>query len=137
MSPPTSEYDVLPVNNKCSSVINHTAVVAPPNATSAKTSGSIDTLDNQNKESGRFDNVNDVKVTPLSGGNNKKFKKYLIVFSGKKYDINALNEIESIKLFLNNRIFKKDYLIEVFDNMKKKSVYIVRGFYKNKFIKIH
>jgi hypothetical protein len=138
MSAPTSEsYDVIPVNNKCSSIINQPSVVAPPNSTSAKTSGSIDTLDNQNKESGRFDNVDDMKVTPLSGGNNKKLKQYLIVFSGKKYTSSGLNEIESIKLFLNNRIFKKDYLIEVFDNMKKKSVYIVRGFYKNKFIKIH
>jgi hypothetical protein len=138
MSTPTSEsYDIVPVNHKCSSVINHPSVVAPPNAVSAKTSGSINTLDNQHKESGRFDNVDDMKVTPLSGGNNKKLKKYFIIFSGKKYISSGLNETDSIKIFLNNRIFKKDYLLEIFENNSKKSRYIVRGFNKNKFIKIY
>jgi hypothetical protein len=137
-NPPSQEsYDIVPVNNKCSGIINHQAIVESPGAASAKTSSSIDTLDSQNKESTRFDNIDDMKVAPLSGGNNKKIKKYLIVFCNKKYDIYALNEIESIKIFLNNRIFKKDYLIEVIDNIKTRSVYIIRGFHKNKFIKIH
>ena len=39
-------YDIIPVNNKCSQVINHSAIVEPPNTISAKTSGSINSLDN-------------------------------------------------------------------------------------------
>ena len=136
-NPPSKEsYDIVPVNNKCSGIINHQAIVESPGASSAKTSGSIDTLDNQSKESTRFDNIDDMKVTPLSGGE-KNIKKFFILFSSKKYISYGLNEVDSIKVFINNRIFKKDYLLEIFEKSNKKSVYIIRGFYKNKFIKIH
>jgi hypothetical protein len=136
-NPPSQEsYEIVPANNKCSGIINNQAIVESPGASSAKTSSSINTLDNQSKESTRFDNVDDMKVTPLSGGK-KNLKKFFILFSSKKYISYGLNEIDSIKVFINNRIFKKDYLLEIFEKSNKKSVYIIRGFYKNKFIKIH
>lgn len=136
-NPPSQEsYEIVPANNKCSGIINNQAIVESPDASSAKTSNSINTLDNQSKESTRFDNVDDMKVTPLSGGK-KNLKKFFILFSNKKYISYGLNEIDSIKVFINNRIFKKDYLLEIFEKSNKKSVYIIRGFYKNKFIKIH
>ena len=128
-------YDIVPVNNKCSQVINHSVIVESPNTTSAKTSGTIDSLENQQKESTRFDTIDGVNVSPLSGGK-KKLKKFLILFSNKKYINYGLNENESIKLFINNRIFKKDNLLEIIYN-NKSSLYIIKGFNKNKFIKIY
>ena len=128
-------YDIIPVNNKGSQVINHSAIVESPNTISAKTSGSINSLDNQQKESSRFDTIDSVNVSALSGGK-KILKKFLILFSNKKYINYGLNENESIKLFINNRIFKKDNLLEIIYN-NKSSLYIIKGFIKNKFIKIY
>ena len=66
-------------------------------------------------------------------GGNIKFK---ILFQNNISFIDSINEINAMKKILNGKIYKKNYLIEVYNN-NKKSVYVLRANKKNKFKKLY
>lgn len=123
-------FDVVPANNSCSNVVNKPVIVA--NASSGNQAAS-DMLAQQAADS---KGDADLTVRPIpytqKGGNNKK---YTVYFMDKKYNLSGLNnEEECIKKIVNNRIFKRDRLIEIRNN-NKISNYIIRGHKKNVFKK--
>ena len=130
--------NVVPINQTCSKVINTEVIVPSPGSVTATTTQNADNISNQQKANAQFDNVDDLVVKPMYGGIQKKF---IINFRNKIMAINTDNEINAIKKILNNKIYKKDYLLEISEeiskNKKNKSMYIIRGRYKNKFKKIY
>ena len=79
-----------------------------------------------------------------------KYKEYYeILFKNKSYTIYSHSEKDAIHIFLKNKIYKRDYILQIkkiesMRNTKKNiivknknySLYIVRGFKKNVFDKI-
>lgn len=126
-----NNYDVKPVNHACGT--NNNVIKPVPNSSSASASNNIQSVDNQSKVDSQYDNTNEIEVKPMYGGTYKKFK---IEFKNETFYIKEHDEFNAIKKILKDRIFKKDYLLEIFEN-KKKSMYIINANYKNKFKKIH
>jgi hypothetical protein len=126
----TLNFDVLPANNSCSNIVNKPVVVA---SASSGNQAASDMLAQQAADSkGDADLI--VRPIPYNqkGGENKK---YLVYFMREKYNLSCINEEECIKKVVNNRIFKRDRLIEIRNNNKISS-YIIRGHKKNVFKKI-
>jgi len=81
---------------------------------------------------------------------NYKYKEYYeILFKNNTYTIYSHSEKDAIHIFLKNKIYKRDYILQIkkIESMrdvkkniivkdKKYSLYIVRGFKKNVFDKI-
>jgi hypothetical protein len=83
------------------------------------------------------------------GGNNSYKQYYEIIFINKSYIIHSHHETDAIHIFLKNKIYKRDHIlqikkVETMKNSKKNiilkdknySLYIVRGFKENVFEKI-
>jgi len=128
-----NNFKVTPGNSHC---VNSQQVTTLSSSTSSigKASQGITTMSNQSDSY----SINDTTATnstisSLAGGGNTIYK---IIFRNKTFSSNGKNELDSIKKILNNKIYKKDYLIEIFNN-NKKSIYILRANYKNKFKKIY
>lgn len=114
-----SNYDVKPINHHCST--NKNITQASPNGSTAATSNNIQHVSNQHKVDSQYDNVNDMDVKPMYGGN----IVFEINFKNKIYHIKDNNEINAIKKIIKNKNFKKDCLLEIFHN--KKSMYIIKA----------
>ena len=127
----STDYDVTPVNNQCSTYVK-TNIVPSYNSTSSNANKSIDSMQNQTTTSAQYDSDNISSPAPMYGGNNS----YKIIFRKKNTFINSNSEKEAIKIFLNNKIYKRDYLLEI-SQYNKKSIYIIRANYKNKIKKIY
>jgi hypothetical protein len=81
---------------------------------------------------------------------NYKYKEYYeILFKNKSYTIYSHSEKDAIHIFLKNKIYKRDYILQIkkIESMrdvkkniivkdKNYSLYIIRGFKKNVFDKI-
>jgi len=115
-------YKVIPINNKCSSVSNKIVVLETNNI------NNVNQINNQLIASSQYDNVKNIIVKPMYGGN----KSFNIIYRNKEYNIISNNEINAIKNILQNKIYKKDYLLNIND-----SLYIIRANYKNRFKKIY
>lgn len=126
-----SEYEIQPVNNSC---VNSEKITIVPQHGSpvATTTKNIDNVNNQHTVNSQYDNVDNMNVKPLYGG-----MKYKIIFRNKTFFISGKGEIEAIQKFLHQKIYKKDHLLEIYKNTNQKSVYIIRGHYKNKFKKVY
>ena len=129
-------FDVVPANNSCLAPQNKPVIV--PAASSGNNAAS-NMLAQQAADSKGDANltVNPIPNTQ-KGGN---LKKYIISFMGKEYTLSGKNEIDSMKNVINERIFKGDRIIEVYENGKNNkkmnnSSYILRGNKKNVFKKI-
>jgi len=127
-----NDYDIIPVNNSCSTIINNTVTISSPGTSTSYTNTDITNVNNQHILSGQYDNVDNMTVKPLYGGILNKNTLFSIKFRNKITNIEALNEKSAIKLFLKNKIYKKDHLLEIY-NKNKCSLYIVKHGYKNKF----
>lgn len=125
------DYSVTPVNNQCSTYVK-TNIVPIHNSTSSITNKNIDSMQNQATASAQYDNPNIASPKPMYGGNNS----YKIIFRKKNSFIKSTSEKDAIKIFLNNKIYKRDYLLEI-SQYNKKSIYIIRANYKNKIKKIY
>lgn len=125
------DYDIKPVNSKCSSYVK-TDIVPSHSGTTSNTNNNIDVTQNQMTTNSQFDNPDIASPKPMYGGNNN----YKIIFRKKSTFINSNSEKDAIKIFLNNKIYKRDYLLEISKN-NKKSIYIIRANYKNKIKKIY
>jgi len=133
-----NNYDVEAVNNSCSNVINTDVTVSSPGSDTSHSNQNITSVDNQHDANGQFDNVDNIIVKPLYGGilnNIKKNILFTIKFRNKIVNIEAVNEKNAIENFLDNKIYKKDHLLEIIYT-NKSSLYIIKNSYKNKFKKM-
>lgn len=127
-----NDYDVKPINQKCSSNINSYVTKPNPNSTNYNVATKLDSVNDQHKLDSQYDNVDNLNVKPMYGGG----YIFKIKFRNIDYEIFGTNELDAIKIFLNGRIFKKDHLIEIsYNNID--SMYIIRRKYKNKIIKLY
>ena len=133
MTDSETDYSVTPANNTCSNTVNNSVTVASPGSQNANTSQNIASVNNQHIADSQYDNVDSITVKPLYGGKNKNIF-FTIKFLNKIVNINAIDEISAIKLFLNNKIYKRDHLLEIKHN-NISSVYIIRAGYKNKLVR--
>ena len=132
MESETNDYDVKPINHKCTSSMNSYLTKPNPNSTNYNVSTNLNSVSNQHKLDSQYDNVDNLNVKPMYGGKNI----FKIKFRNKYYNISGTNELDAIKIFLNGRIFKKDHLIEIsYNNID--SLYIIRRKYKNKIIRLN
>ena len=134
-----NNYDVVSINNSCSNVINTNVTVSSPGSDTSHSNKNITSVSNQYDADGKYDNVNNISVKPLYGGILKNIKGnilFTIKFRNKIVNIESLNEEKAIKIFLDNKIYKKDHLLEIIYK-NKSSLYIVKNGYKNKFKKIN
>jgi hypothetical protein len=144
-----SNYDIIPVNNSCSGVVNKNIIVTSPGSQTSNSNQNITTVNNQSENDTQYDNVDNINIKPLYGGklknltikklSNKKninLSVFTIKFRNKLVNIESSDEESAIKILLNNRIFNKDNLLEIIYK-NKSSVYIIKNGYKNKFKKIN
>jgi len=131
MTDSKNNFDIVPANKTCSSNINTVVVKPSPSSSEASLDNNINNLNAQSKVNAQYDSVDNIEVKPLTGGG---FKKYNIDFRNKKYNINSDNEVNAIKMVLNNKIYKKDYLLYINEkNSNKMVTYIIIRNKKNKF----
>jgi len=133
-----NNYDIVPVNNSCNNVINNNVIVPSPGSDNAKSNQQIESVNNQTDTNAQFDNVDNITVKPLYGGFLKNIKDilFIIKFRNKIVNIESVNEESAVKKFLDNKIFKKDHLLEIIYK-NKSSLYVIKNGYKNKFKKIN
>lgn len=134
-----NNYDIVPVNNSCNNVINTNVIVSSPGSDTSHSDKNITNTSNQYDANAQFDNIDNITVKPLYGGilnNIKKNILFTIKFRNKIVNIEELNEESAIKIFLDNKIYKKDNLLEIIYK-NKSSLYIIKNGYKNKFKKIN
>jgi len=123
-------YSVTPANQKCQNATT-VNIVSNPGTTASGTSSELDSVLNQSTADQQYD-VSSSPVKKLYGGRKINiYNLYKIKFKKKIYNIKSNNEMNALKLFLNGRIFKSDNIITI-----NNSLYILRGNYKNKFVKI-
>lgn len=123
----SEEFDITPANHACQHASTE-VVKSQPNTSNSNTSNDIQANHQQHQADSQYDNADNIEVKPMYGGN----KNFSLLFEKKNYKINSNNEINAIKQFLNNKIFKKDKLIVVNNG----STYLIKKNYKNKFKKI-
>jgi hypothetical protein len=128
------EYEIVPANQACSNVDNKSSIQLTPGTSTAHASNGIDSFHEQHEANAQYDNVDDMQVNTLTGGAKHN---YIINFKKSRVSMHANNEIEALKIFLKNRVFKKDNLIEIkLINSNTSSLYVIKGNVKNKFRKI-
>ena len=134
-----NNYDVVPINNSCNDVINKDVTISSPGSKTAHSDQNITNINNQYDTNSQYDSIDNVK--PLYGGilKNNMNTLFTIKFRNKVVNIESLNEKIAIKVFLDNKIYKKDYLLEIIHNnlnTHTSSFYIIKNGYKNKFKKM-
>lgn len=133
----SEEYDVIPANNSCSTIINKQMIVPTPGTPTNSSLTNAQALNIQQQENSKYDTIGNLDVKPMYGGN---FKKYEIIFKNKKYIVVANNYDTAISTFLksNNKNYKKDLLLEIkeFKNSFNKNInynlYVIKGNQNNK-----
>jgi hypothetical protein len=137
MTDSSTDYDFKPVNHACDKVVNNSVIVSSPGSQTTQSDKSITDVHNQHEADAQYDNIEAGNIKPLYGGKSKeKNLLFTIKFLNKTVNILATDEKSAIKLFLNNKIYKKDNILEITHN-KKSSLYIIKNSYKNKFIKMY
>lgn len=125
------DYEVQPVNNQCSSVINTETIKSNPNTINTNTMSTINNSNSQAYVDSQYDNVNSNDVKPMYGGSDKIYK---IIFKNNIHYIFSKSENNAIKKIIKNNSSKKDNLLEIFEN-NNSSMYIVKK--NNSIKKIH
>ena len=132
----SNDYDIKPANN-CQ---NNTITQIQPSPSSA-------TQPDAQAQSYSKGDTN--PLIPAKGGSNNYKQYYEIIFINKSYTIHSHNEKDAIHIFLKNKIYKRDHILQIkkvesMRNSKKNiilkdknyTLYIVRGFKENVFEKI-
>ena len=125
-----NNYDIIPANNHCSKV-SSVEILPQPGSKNETSLQSMNTGHNQQLANAQYDTVKE-DVKPMYGGNNK----FKIIFQGNISFIDSVNEITAMKKILNGKIYKKNHLIEIYNN-NTKSLYVLRSNKKNKFKKLY
>lgn len=134
----SEEYDFEPATNNCASQINKPLIVSTPGTSTTQGLTNTQALNNQQIENAKYDNTQNISVQPMYGGNYKKFEIKII---NKKYIIQSNNYENAIHHFLknNNKMYKKDILIEIYEinnkinnKINKNNLYLIKGNKQNK-----
>lgn len=131
-----SDIDVLPANH-CKS--NQTIAIEATHSSANQPSA----------QAASYSAKDTNPLIPAKGGNSNYKQYYEIIFINKSYTIHSHNEKDAIHIFLKNKIYKRDHIlqikkVETMRNSNKNiilkdknySSYIVRGFKENVFEKI-
>ena len=70
MESETNDYDVKPINHKCTSSMNSYLTKPNPNSTNYNVSTNLNSVSNQHKLDSQYDNVDNLNVKPMYGGKN-------------------------------------------------------------------
>ena len=125
-------FEVVPANNSCLNTVNKPVIVS---SSSSGNQAASDVLAQQAADSKGDADLSVHPIPNVQRGSGRNNKEYIVYFMGEKYNLSGLNnEEECIKKIVNNRIFKRDRLIEIRNN-NKISNYIIRGHKKNVFKK--
>ena len=82
-------YQIIPINHKCSTIINKDYVENNPSSINASVQSSLTNNNNQAAANSQYDNVSDINIKPLYGGNKNKNKK----LSKRHFKLVSLNGI--------------------------------------------
>jgi hypothetical protein len=130
-----NNYDITPINNHCSSSAN-VKIISQPGSENDISIKNANTIQNQHIADAQYDISTDLNVKPMYGGLNKINKKFKIIFRENTFYIDSKDEINAMKEMLNGKVYKKNYLIEIY-NQNKKSIYVLISNKKNKFKKLY
>jgi hypothetical protein len=128
----TPDFDVIPANNNCSS---QSTVVVTSNQGSpvSNASTNVTNVNNQHLADSQYDTINSSSIQPMYGGNQQKFN---VVFKEKVFTILSNDPLKAVKISLNKKVFKKDYLVDVYMGDKLVAKYIKRRNYNTKYERI-
>jgi hypothetical protein len=128
----TPDFDVVPANNNCS---NQTTVVVNSNPGSAisNASDNVSYINDQHTVNSQYDNVDPSSIQPMYGGNKQKFN---IIFKDESITIISDDPLKAVKDSLNKKVFKKDYLVDVYIGNRLVAKYIKRRNYNTKYERI-
>jgi len=137
-----SSYTVTPANNHCSSQTN-TVIQQQQGSQNYNSQQSVDTTAKQQTANSQYDNVNSESIKPVqAGAGHSTKKKCTILFRKKKYVFNEPNDYNDSKyiskmilVVLNNKVYQEDNIMEILYN-NNRSIYIIKGFKKNKYKKL-
>jgi len=124
----SEEYDIKPANSSCSNQINKNVIIPTPGTSTTTNQIQANAIENQHNEDSKYDNVDNMHVKPLYGGN-KYTKYYKINFNNKIKKYKAKNEREAINIFLSKNKINKDYLLEISEcnkNNVKNTLYLIK-----------
>ena len=128
----TPDFHVVPANNNCS---DQTPVIINPNPGSAvsNASNSVTNINDQHAVNSQYDNVDPSSIQPMYGGTQQKFQ---VIFKDKTFTIISNDPLKAVNEALHNRLFKRDYLVDVYFQNKLLAKYIKRRNHKSKYEKI-
>ena len=130
--------NIVPANQKCSFVVHSNVIVTSPGSSASNTDNKLNAMENQHVENTKYDTIEAPK--PMYGGIKNNLNKYIVKFKKNVFNVNAINEIDAIKIALKGKIYKTDFFLHILivgQNKNSSSTYIIRGSkIKNKFIKI-
>jgi hypothetical protein len=84
-------FEIIPINNKCSTIINKDYVQSNPNSPNANIENNLINNDNQAAVNSQYDNVSNMDVKPLYGGKKTLEKRHfkLVSLNGNFVDFEA------------------------------------------------
>jgi hypothetical protein len=142
-------WDVTPITQS----INTQKIIlqSDPNSASGKTMIDVQKNINQINENTKYDNIQNLEIKPLGGGNRKRqmkqtnrdnHKTYYIEYKNKKHEIRMdkdKNEIDSLELFIKKNRFQKDILVSIWEKGKsnKKELYHIKNTSRNRIHKLY
>lgn len=128
----TPDFNVVPANNNCG---NQTPIVVTSNPGSAvsNASNNVTNVNNQYAANSQYDTINPNTIQPMYGGNQKKFQ---VIFKDETFTILSDDPLKAVKEALHNKLFKRDYLVDVYSDKRLISKYIKRRNYKSKYERI-
>jgi len=138
MDSENSDYDIVPINNSCTNTINSSVIVSSPGSQTSNTNQNISNINTQHEVNSQYDNVDNINVQPLYSGG-KKLKNSLVFnikFRNKIINIESSSEKKAIRIFLKNKNYKKDHILEIIYK-NKNSIYLIKGNNNNKINKIN
>lgn len=142
-------WDVTPITQS----INTQKIIlqSDPNSASGKTMIDVQKNINQINENTKYDNIQNLEIKPLGGGNRKRqmkqtnrnnHKTYYIEYKNKKHEIHIdknKNEMDSLELFIKKNRFQKDILVSIWEKGKsnKKELYHIKNTLRNRIHKLY
>jgi hypothetical protein len=146
-------WDVIPITQ----TMNTQKVIlqSDPNSASGKTMIDVQKNINQINENTKYDNIQNVEIKPLGGGNRKRKQKmtqnitsknnsktYVVEYKNKKKEIQVhtnVNEIDGLEMFLKKNRFQKDILVKIWEKGKanQKELYHIKNTLRNRIQKLY
>jgi hypothetical protein len=90
-------YSITPINKSCSNVINKPIIQPQEGSTNAQTNQNLDDFHTQHQANTQYDNIGDVDIKPLYGGNKYEYTRHfkIIEINGEKVIISKRFSIKN------------------------------------------